>query len=112
MVIVGPCASGKSTLAGALRDLGYDAFSIAQEHSSIRRMHARHRPDYLVYLEVGYEEILRRRGVSWGPRHLEIERRRLSWAREEADIIVHTDGKDPSAVLEEILASIEGGASN
>ncbi|MFO7941027.1 MAG: hypothetical protein R6U92_00030 [Bacillota bacterium] len=109
VIIVGPCASGKSTLAEGLRELGYDANSMAQEHSSIRRMHARRDPDYLIYLKVSYDEIRRRRRVSWGPDHLDRQLGRLRWAKEDADLVVTTDGKAPREVLAEVLAFIRDG---
>ncbi|MFP4200395.1 MAG: hypothetical protein ACLFS8_03150 [Clostridia bacterium] len=108
-IIVGPCASGKTTLAEALRELGYDAQSMAQEHSSIRRMYARRDRDYLIYLDVGYDEIRRRRHISWGPNHLMRQRRRLRWAKEDADLVIDTDGKRPRQVLAEVLAFIREG---
>jgi len=33
IAVVGPCGAGKSILADALRENGYDARQIAQEHS-------------------------------------------------------------------------------
>ncbi len=110
MVIVGPCTSGKSTLARALVARGYDARSLAQEHSSIRRMHLRHDPDVLVYLDVSYPEIRLRRPISWGPDRLKRAKERLAPAREDAHLYVHTDGKGPGRVLEEVLEYLEGGA--
>lgn len=109
IVIVGPCASGKTTLARGLAELGYEAFSVAQEHSSIRRMYARRNPEHLVYLDVSYGEIRRRRPISWGPARLEAIRARLAPAREDADLVVQTDGKTPAEVLREVLHFIDGG---
>ncbi|MBP9503378.1 MAG: hypothetical protein KBF17_14555, partial [Candidatus Promineofilum sp.] len=38
VAVVGPCASGKSTLVAALRAAGYDARHPAQEHSFVKDM--------------------------------------------------------------------------
>ena len=35
IAIVGICASGKTTLVRGLREAGYDAYNVAQEHSCI-----------------------------------------------------------------------------
>ena len=35
IAIVGVCASGKTTLVAGLREAGYDAYNVAQEHSCV-----------------------------------------------------------------------------
>jgi len=40
IMIVGPCAAGKTTLEANLTKLGYDARAVAQEHSEVQTMWA------------------------------------------------------------------------
>lgn len=107
MVVVGPCASGKTTLVDLLRMRGITAYSAAQEHSNAPSMYLQHDPDFVVYLEASYEEIRRRRSVSWGRARLAAQRRRLAAARETADLVINTDGVDPGAVLERTIAELK-----
>ena len=54
IALVGPCASGKSTLGRRLRELGYTVREPAQEHSFVPELW-RHMgdPDLLIFLDVG-----------------------------------------------------------
>lgn len=106
MVVVGPCASGKTTLVEQLRLRGIAAYSVAQEHSNAPSMYLRHDPAFVVYLEASYEEIRRRRSVSWGHTRLEAQRGRLSAAREDADLVIDTDGVEPGVIYERTLAAL------
>ena len=45
IVVVGPCASGKSTLVSGLREHGYDALASGQEHSEVHHLWRRTNPD-------------------------------------------------------------------
>lgn len=90
--IVGPCASGKTTLAAGLRSLGYRARPIAQEHSYVADMWKRiTRPDLLISLEVGYEQSLQRRRLNWSQAEYEEQLHRLRHARQHADLTLDTD---------------------
>jgi GTPase SAR1 family protein len=91
IVVVGPCASGKTTLADNLRRLGYDAHPCAQEHSYVPDMWRMTDPDVLLYLDARLETIHRRREVSWGEEQLATENRRLAHAREHCDLSIATD---------------------
>ena len=51
IVVVGPCAAGKSTLVAALRALGYDAHVSGQEHSEIATLWQHSQPDVLIALD-------------------------------------------------------------
>jgi len=100
IVIVGVCASGKTTLGNGLRNLGYRVRTFAQEHSVSRRLWQYLHPDVLVFLECSYETIRKRRRAFWG---VERYRRQLNWledAREQADLIVRTDGFSPEQLVE------------
>ena len=103
VTVVGPCASGKTTLVNLLRKQRLDAHSVAQEHSSAPGMYLRAGPDYVVYLGVSYDEILRRRSVSWGRSRYRAQRKRLQRARNDADICIDTDCKSPAEICEIVM---------
>lgn len=104
VAVVGPCASGKTTLVARLRALGFDAHSVAQEHSEAPGLYRRMGADVLVYLDVSYDAVRRRRDVPWGPERLVEEARRLRFARAAADLVVDTDTRDADAVAREVLS--------
>jgi RNase adaptor protein for sRNA GlmZ degradation len=88
VVVVGPCASGKTTLVHGLRDLGYDAAVCAQEHSDIPTLWQRGRPDVLIALDVDLATIRRRRGEDWPEAVYAVQRRRLAPARAAASAVL------------------------
>jgi predicted ATPase len=102
VLVVGPCAAGKTTLVENLRRMGIPARSVAQEHSQAPHLFARAGPGFLVYLDVTYEAVTRRRPVPWGPERLEEERGRLSLARSQAQLVVHTDHLTPQEVAQRV----------
>lgn len=91
IVVVGVCASGKTTLSSGLRHLGYHVRSFAQEHSVSGRLWQRLEPDFLIMLDCSYETIQNRKRISWGLDRYGQQRKLLSHAREHADLIVETD---------------------
>jgi chloramphenicol 3-O-phosphotransferase len=99
VVVVGPCASGKTTLARGLQQLGYQATVCGQEHSDIPTLWRRREPDVLIGLMVDLETIRRRRGRSWPETIYERQRRRLAEAMARADIVLDATRLDPSEVL-------------
>jgi dienelactone hydrolase len=99
VVVVGPCASGKTTLARGLRDLGFEAIVCGQEHSDIPTLWRRRDPDVLIVLQVDLETIRRRRGSSWPAAILERQQRRLADAIASADLIVDANVLDSAEVL-------------
>lgn len=104
--VVGPSAAGKSTLVTALREVGYNARHIAQEHSYVADMWRRiSNPDVLIYLHVSYEvSRARRPGVEWGPDRHAAESDRLGHAREHADLTIDTDPLTAAEVRERVFA--------
>lgn len=88
VVVVGPCASGKSTLVRALKELGYDARVSGQEHSEIAQLWRRSRPDVLIALTVDIATVLARRGQTWPPWLLELQLARLQSAIAAADLSI------------------------
>ncbi len=102
--IVGPCAAGKSTLAGRLRNLGYDAHDCAQEHSHVQTMWRRiTNPDVLIYLDANLTTIRERLQVDWDQAYLDELNRRLTDARAHLDLYIVTDDLSIDEVLGRIL---------
>jgi adenylate kinase family enzyme len=98
--VVGPCSAGKSTLIGALKEKGYPARHIAQEHSFVPDMWQRLvNPWVLIYLDVSYQESMRRRPLDMSKAEFEEQVQRLSNALEHADYYIYTDGFTPQQVL-------------
>jgi hypothetical protein len=108
IAIVGPCASGKSTLVRALRERGYNAREVAQEHSYAPTMWQRITgPDLLVYLDVSWGTARQRRPTDAGPGWWDELARRLRHARQYADMYILTDELSPQEVLDRTLALLE-----
>lgn len=90
--VVGPCTSGKSTLVSRLRDAGYIARAIAQEHSYVKDMWKKLvDPHILIYLTVSHDHAVQRRNINWGPERLADQADKLAHARQHADLILDTD---------------------
>ncbi|MCP4426026.1 MAG: hypothetical protein GY803_16155 [Chloroflexi bacterium] len=109
VAIVGPCTSGKSTLAQALRVAGYEARQPAQEHSYVPDMWQKiTRPDILIYLDVDYENVVARRPRNTGgPQRLEEQQRRLAHARQHCDLYLDTSRLSLSQIQTRALAFLE-----
>jgi hypothetical protein len=108
--VVGPCASGKSSLAAGLRRLGYDARSASQDHSYVPDMWQRlEPPDLLVYLDVTLPEARRRgrTGSGWDQSYLDEQHRRLRHARANCDLYLLTDGLSEEEVLLHVVDFVE-----
>lgn len=101
--IVGPCGAGKTTLAVHLRAQGYRVRHIAQEHSYVPAMWQKlTNPDILIYLDVSYENTLLRRKLNWTQEEFEEQLRRLSHARQHADLIIDTNPLDAAGVIKTV----------
>lgn len=109
IAIVGPCASGKTTLSKGLRARGFNARSVLQEHSYVPTMWQRiSKPDYLIYLAVDLETIRqRRRDPEFPDWLLKQELERLRHAREHAHIFIRTDDLTPEEVLAQAVAGLD-----
>ncbi len=107
IALVGPCASGKSTLASELRAAGvrHEIRQPAQEHSYVANMWQRMtQPDLLVYLDVDFEHLRRRRPKNHGgPGRLAEQTERLAHARAHCDFYVDTSGLTPRQVKTAVL---------
>ena len=105
--VVGPCASGKTTLVAALRSKGYQVRHIAQEHSYVRDMWKQmSNPDFLIYLDVSFEGSMTRAGSTWTRSIFEKQVERLKHAYNHADLIIETDHLSPDQVLDKVLDQI------
>jgi len=105
--LVGPCASGKTTLTAALRELGYNVRHIAQEHSYVPYMWQKiSNPDVLIYLDVSYETSIARRKLDWTEAEYTEQLRRLAHAHQHADILIQTDSLTPEQVLAKVLSQL------
>lgn len=107
IVVVGQCASGKSSLVGALRERGYDAYVSAQEHSEISSLWSHLHPDIVIALTVSAAEVRRRRSPSWLEWLHQAQTRRLQAAFLAADLLVDTDRFGKDVVLREVLHFLE-----
>lgn len=103
--VVGPCKSGKSTLAAGLRAAGYAARSCGQEHSEAPTMWQRIvPPDCLIFLDVMPEtQRVRVARSDWSDELMRTQQRRLAHARQHADLMVATDQASPDEVLRQVI---------
>ena len=108
--MVGACASGKSTLVEALRQAGYEARHVAQEHSFVPAMWKKvSQPDVLLYLDVNFENIQARRpDRQFLPRDLAEQQRRLAHARSNCDLYIDTNAMRAKDVKGAALKFLEG----
>ncbi len=102
--IVGPCASGKSTLIAGFNLQNIRFRHIAQEHSYVPAMWQRlTNPDLLIFLDASYEVTCRRRRLNWTVEEYQEQHRRLSHARVNADCYILTDNLSPQDVRDCVL---------
>lgn len=102
--VVGPCAAGKTTLIAGLKQRGYQAKHIAQEHSYVPGMwQLLTNPDVLIFLDVSYELTLQRRKLNWTEAEYQEQQRRLEHARQHADLVLNTDSLTPKEVLARVI---------
>lgn len=99
VVIVGPCASGKSTLVQRLRDLGYNAAVCAQEHSDIPTLWRRSQPAVTIALLVDLPSLRDRRGPEWPEEIWRRQQIRLADALGSATVVIDTSEKTPGDVV-------------
>jgi|SRR5579884_2269753 len=104
IVVVGPCASGKSTLVAGLRRFAYDAIVCGQEHSEIATLWRHTNPDAVFALDVDLATIRARRGADWPETIFREQRRRLAAATAAADLVLDTAALDADEILARALA--------
>lgn len=106
IVIVGPCASGKTTLVRGLWARGYaGARVVAQEHSGVIDLwKMRNQPDVLIYLDAQLATIAaRQHRTDWTVEYLSEQQRRLSSAFSACDLYLSTDDLSPQDVLDRVV---------
>ena len=111
LVVVGPCAAGKTTLVKGLIAQGYaGARLVVQEHSGVRNLWARRgRPDALIYLDAQVATMKRRQGrTDWTDEARAEQLLRLESARRECDLYLPTDDLTILQVLEAVVRFLEG----
>ena len=106
--IVGPCAAGKTLLVEALTGEGYHARQISQEHSFVPDMWQRlTNPDILIYLDVSFTTVKKRRNNDYTPADHTEQINRLRHARQHANLYIPTDTYTPQEVSAEAITYLE-----
>lgn len=103
VTVVGVCSSGKSTLVRTLRERGYNARAVSQEHSYVPHLWQRSKPEVLIYLDASIHTIRGRSRPRWPQSRLDDEHIRLEHARKHCDIYIPTDGLAPEDVASRVL---------
>ncbi len=106
IAVVGPCSSGKSTIVERLRERGFDAYAVSQEHSIISRLWDHRSPDRLVYLHVDYEIVQQRRGPNWPRWIYDAQIERLRDASDHATIVLDTGKFGVDETVERIARAV------
>jgi predicted ATPase len=107
IVVVGPCAAGKSTLVAALLERGYDAYAVAQEHSIIRDLWNRRDPDVVVALDLDLAVLRHRRSPTWSADIYARQHERLQPAFAAAHLHIDTGIHDIDTALRMTLDLLE-----
>ena len=103
IAIVGICASGKTTLVRGLREAGYDAYNVAQEHSCVHDFWNKKHPDVLVMIDATLPTVKKRRVIYWGQDRIDTQHKRLADAKAHADLYIQTDDLDAAAVRQKVI---------
>lgn len=113
IVLVGPCASGKTTLARELGKSGVAVRICGQEHSSIRELWRLMEPDVLVALAIDLPTLRARRHPGWPEALFATQLGRLATAYDAADLVIDTRVATPDEaaglVLRHLRAAPAGG---
>lgn len=99
VAVVGPCASGKTTLVAALHERGYDAHAVAQEHSGVPYLWQLREPDLLIFLDVALDATAERRDGNWPQDLYATQQARLANARQHADLYLDTSPLSAAEVV-------------
>jgi hypothetical protein len=105
--VVGPCASGKSSLVAGLTRMGCRSRHIAQEHSYVKDMWQRlTNPDILVFLDAAHLTTCMRRRLDWTEAEWQEQQYRLRHARANADLYIDTNNLSAEEVLNQVMEYI------
>jgi hypothetical protein len=104
IVVIGPCASGKTSLSTRLQRLGYDAHACGQEHSDIPTLWDHQHPDVVIGLAIELSTLrARRRSETWPDRLYAVQHDRLKSGYARADLILDCDDIDQETVLTSVV---------
>lgn len=103
IVIIGPCASGKTSLTIRLQHLGYDALACGQEHSEIADLWKHQQPDVVIGLRIGLDTLRRRRSSEWPESIYNRQMARLESGFRNADLIVDCDDLNQDMVAVRVM---------
>ncbi len=109
IVIVGPCAAGKSTLRDRLLARNFTQVRVvAQEHSGVRDLwKMRGYPQVLIFLDAEVATANARQGRSdWTPAARAEQLNRLQQARAACDLYLPTDDLTPAEVVDRVVRFI------
>lgn len=107
VAVVGHCASGKTTLVSGLRQRGYDAYAVAQEHSGVATLWRHAAPDVLIYLQVPLTTVRERRGAAWSQTVYDAQETRLADARAHANFVLDTSRENALQAVAHAVALLE-----
>jgi RNase adaptor protein for sRNA GlmZ degradation len=107
VIVVGVCAAGKTVLVQKLQQLGYDADTVAQEHSYVASLWKHSSPDVVIYLDAALATIRKRRDPDFDEQLLADEHERLAQAREACDLYVKTDELNEDQVFRRVRRFLE-----
>lgn len=104
IVVVGPCAAGKSTLIANLHPQGYNIKVCAQEHSFVPDLWKRFsRADVLIFLDAQLPTITARQNrTDWTQPRLDAQQQRLAHARAHCDFYLPTDALSRERVAQRV----------
>jgi len=99
--VIGLSAAGKSTLVSGLRERGYDARPISQEHSNMPELWRHFEPpDILIHLNLTLAgQRSRRPDVSWTSKWHQQETQRLAHGLDHAHLKIDTSDLTAAQVL-------------
>ena len=103
IIVAGVCVAGKTTLVTRLKELGYDAHTVAQEHSYVQTLWRRKSPDIVVLLDATLDSIRKRRNIGWGEDRLIMQRERLRDVHKHADLYLSTDALSKEEVAQQVV---------
>ena len=107
IVVIGPCASGKTSLTARLQRLGYDAHACGQEHSDIPGLWRHLAPDVVIGLRIELDTLRRRRAPGWSGEIYARQIGRLRSAYAHAHLVVDADTIDQDTVLAEVVGWLQ-----
>ena len=103
IVVIGPCASGKTSLTTRLQRLGYDALACGQEHSEIAELWKHQQPDVVVGLRIDLDTLRQRRSRDWPEGIYGRQMARLESGYRNADLVIDCNAVDQELVMNRVV---------